>query len=157
MFAYDTNIFFKDTNIESLETTVCRELALYFDWFASNKLSLNVSKTNYMVFNMPHTHNHNFNITINNIPLQAAASVKFLGVYIDSKLNWHEHISHLCSQVAKGVGIIGRLKMILPQDVLLIALLGQALYLFKKVICSSKTCYQTYYKFCSTWTHQCIV
>ena len=71
-----------------------------------------------MVFNLPRTQNHDFKITINNIPLQPASSVNFLGVYIDSKLNWHNHISNLCSQVAKGVGIIGRLKRMLPRNVL---------------------------------------
>lgn len=92
MFADDTNIFFNDSDTQCLERTVCHELALYFDWFASNKLSLNISKTNYMVFNLPSTQNHDFKLTINNIPLKPASSVNFLGVYIDSKLNWNNHM-----------------------------------------------------------------
>ena len=115
MFADDTNIFFKDTNLKRLEQTVNNELELYFNWFASNKLSLNVSKTNFMVFNMPPGQKHDFNILINNDNLQAASYVKFLGVLIDSKLTWNDHISYLCSQVAKGVGIIGRLKHVLTK------------------------------------------
>ena len=71
-----------------------------------------------MVFNLPNYQNYNFKITINNEHLQLASSVNFLGVYIDSKLNWHNHISKLCSQVAKGVGIIGRLRRMLPNYVL---------------------------------------
>lgn len=71
-----------------------------------------------MVFNKPPGYKHGFNIVINNVNLQTASSVKFLGVFIDSKLTWHDHISHLCSQVAKSVGIIGRLKYIPPKNVL---------------------------------------
>ena len=117
LFADDTNIFFSSNNKQLLEKTVNTELTLYSDWFAANKLSLNISKTNYMAFNMNKS-NYDFNITINNQPITVAENVKFLGVYIDPNLTWHCHISHLCSQVAKGVGIIGRLKYILPKNVL---------------------------------------
>ncbi|KAJ8026573.1 hypothetical protein HOLleu_31449 [Holothuria leucospilota] len=71
-----------------------------------------------MVFNTPPGYKHGFNIVINNVNLQNASSVKFLGVFVDSKLTWNDHISHLCSQVEKGVGIIGRLKHILPKNVI---------------------------------------
>lgn len=44
--------------------------------------------------------------------------IKFLGVIIDLKLTWHEHIYYLSSHVAKGAGIISRLKYILHKSVL---------------------------------------
>ncbi|KAJ8044372.1 hypothetical protein HOLleu_07103 [Holothuria leucospilota] len=64
-----------------------------------------------MVFNNYKCNNHhNFNIYINGDKLDLVNKIKFLGVIIDSKLTWHEHIHYLSSHVAKGVGIIGRLK-----------------------------------------------
>ena len=106
LFADDTNIFFSADNPHTLEETVCKELSLYSDWFVSNKLSLNVCKTNYMVFNNK-DRNYQFNIHINNQPIAIANNVKFLGVYFDPYLKWEHHISHLCSKVARGVGILG--------------------------------------------------
>ena len=41
-----------------------------------------------------------------------------MGVYIDQNLSWYDHIGVTCSKVAKGVGIIGRMKYILPVNVL---------------------------------------
>ena len=74
--------------------------------------------TNFMVFIPTPGHTDGFSIYFNNETLPSASSVKFLRVFIDSKLTWNDHIWYLCSQVAKGVGIIGRLKDVLPENVL---------------------------------------
>ena len=72
-----------------------------------------------MVFNNHKSYEHyNFNIKINGHTLDSVNKITFLGVIIDCKLTWQEHIRHVSSQVAKGVGIIGRLKFILPKSVL---------------------------------------
>ena len=51
LFADDTNIFCSDNNLHNLMMTVNKELKKLCDWFAVNKLSLNLNKTNYMIFN----------------------------------------------------------------------------------------------------------
>ena len=50
LFADDTNIFCSNENVAVLEDTLNRELAKLFVWFSMNKLSLNLGKTNYMLF-----------------------------------------------------------------------------------------------------------
>ena len=50
LFADDTNLFCADKNINQLVTTVSTVLDKLCIWFAVNKLSLNVSKTSYMLF-----------------------------------------------------------------------------------------------------------
>lgn len=119
LLADDTNIFFSDDDPDCLGNTVCTELRNYCNWFWVNKLSVNTSKTKFMVFNNSKCNNHhNINIYINSDKLDLVNKIKFLGVIIHSKLTWHEHIHYLSSHVAKGVGIIGRLKYILPRSVL---------------------------------------
>ena len=59
-----------------------------------------------------------FNIDINGKSLQKVDCVKFLGVFIDSKLTWHEHIKYISTLVAKSVGILSKLKHILPRSIL---------------------------------------
>ena len=56
-------------------------------WFAVNKLSLNVSKTNFILFGN-RKHNEDVDITINNVKIDRVYVTKFLGVFIDSNLNW---------------------------------------------------------------------
>ena len=50
LFADDTNVFCAGDNQLELECMLNRELAKLCKWFAVNKLSLNLSKTSYMLF-----------------------------------------------------------------------------------------------------------
>ena len=51
LFADDTNIFCSNENfVAVLQDTLNRELAKLFVWFSINKLSLNLRKSNYMLF-----------------------------------------------------------------------------------------------------------
>lgn len=50
LFANDTNIFLSGSNYVRLQQTIRNDLAAFSDWLAANKLSLNVDKTNFIVF-----------------------------------------------------------------------------------------------------------
>ena len=93
------------------------DLGRFYNWFMSNKLSLNVSKTNYMVISS-RRNNYNFNISMNNVPLLKVRCTKFLGVYIDDKLLWEDHVKYISSHISRGVGILSKLKFTLPQRAL---------------------------------------
>ena len=50
LFADDTNLLYANKNLKSLETVMNNELLKVVDWLTANKLSLNVKKTNYIIF-----------------------------------------------------------------------------------------------------------
>ena len=50
IFANDTNLFCTSKDIASLGVTACDELMKLKKWFALNKLSLKMTKINYMTF-----------------------------------------------------------------------------------------------------------
>ena len=50
LFADDTNLFYSSNSLFELFTTVNSELSKLSEWFCANKLSLNVKKTNYILF-----------------------------------------------------------------------------------------------------------
>ena len=63
------------------------------EWFQTNKLSLNVSKTNYVLFNNTRVDNaDDFNLTIANESIELKNEAKLLGLYLDSKLDWNAYI-----------------------------------------------------------------
>ena len=101
LFADDTNIFCSNENIEVLQDTLNRELAQLFVWFSINKLSLNLGKTNYMLFRSrpPDLELH---LKINNadIPKTKVTATKFLGIIIDDRLNWKPHIQSVKSKLS---------------------------------------------------------
>ena len=81
-------------------------------WFAVNKLSLNVSKTNVMIFSNCSIR-ENINIRINNRVMDGVHVTKFLGVLVDEKLNWKKHITLVCSKLSKSIGVIHKASRLL--------------------------------------------
>ena len=108
-------MFFTGSDHEQLESLVSKELGKFHDWFDANKLSLNIDKTNYMVFSV---NKPTFNINMNGRPIRRVESTKFLGVFIDSHLSWCEHICYISNQISKSIGIMSKLKYMLPQKIM---------------------------------------
>ena len=85
-------------------------------WCDVNKLSINFSKTNFMIIKSPQKRlNTPINVSIqdnggNTFPLERKDHVKYLGVLIDDKINWKQHISFVCSRVARNSGIFFKLR-----------------------------------------------
>ena len=94
LFADDTNIFYSSDSLHDLQTTVNAELSKLFAWFSVNKLSLNLTKTNYILFQnrLP---DEELKLIINNTELPRVTVVQFLGIIIDEKLNWKTQIQSL--------------------------------------------------------------
>ena len=86
---------------------VNNELSKLNEWFSINKLSLNVKKTDFMVFGNKHI-NETLKIRINNEDIVKVSETKFLGIYIDFRLNWKKHIQNISNKVSKCIAIIYR-------------------------------------------------
>ena len=80
-------------------------------WFQSNRLSLNASKSNYQIFARNCV--SDLNMTLQNTLIERKASVRYLGVYVDENLKWHNHIAYVVSTISRNLGIMGRAKYLL--------------------------------------------
>ena len=91
-FADDTNLLIINKSLKRLNELLNIDLKNLTNWLNANKTSLNVSKTELIIFK-PKRKPLNFNIKIklNGKRLHPTDSVKYLGVKIDSKLNWKSH------------------------------------------------------------------
>ena len=58
-------------------------------------------------------------LSINQMPLTRVFKSKFLGVIIDDKLTFKDHIAHVSSKVAKGIGILCKARRVLNRDSLI--------------------------------------
>ena len=54
--------------------------------------------------------------TFNTIPAAQTSHQKHLGLYLDGKLNFNHHIKGVISKVNKRIGIIRKLRSILPRN-----------------------------------------
>ena len=120
LFADDTYLMLSETNLKELESRVNEELKNLNEWFCRNKLSVNYSKTKFMIINkIPHKSiDEPFKIALNGAVLERTESVKYLGVFIDEKLNWSVHTNHLSLQLAKLTGIFFRLRNYVSKETL---------------------------------------
>ena len=99
MFADDTNIFSTGNNLSELRESLNADPVNIEEWLRCNRLSLNVLKTNYMVFTMKNKLSHHVDIIVNNVRIEKVYVTKFLGVQIGSKLNWKNHIEYTCKKI----------------------------------------------------------
>ena len=107
LFADDTNLLAADRDLENLIQILNTELDKLSQWFKANKLSLNIKKTNFMVFGKRKTVNRRkIQLKIDGVEIDQATQTKFLGVYIDNKLNWDEHVRQITKKVATGIWIL---------------------------------------------------
>ena len=113
MFADDTNLFLTGKSINEVENEMNSELAKVNIWFQANLLSLNVKKTSYMIFG--NSKNKTANIYIDNILLNRQYDTKFLGVILSANLKWNKHIDVVVSKASKNIGIIAKVRHLLPQ------------------------------------------
>lgn len=117
LFADDTNLLYADKNLKSLETIVNCELSKVVGWLIANKLSLNIKKTNYIIFH-PYQKRIVFDICIKVydsrtktfFDLERKVHVKCLGVIIDQHLSWKHHINYIALKISRNIGIISRLR-----------------------------------------------
>ena len=90
LFADDTTLYKASQNLNYLKWCLEHDLRLLTDWFDSNKLTLNLDKTQLLVIgnkNIPTT----FQLEVRNIKIKPMKKVKFLGVWVDDKLTWQSH------------------------------------------------------------------
>ena len=126
LFADDTNLLYADKNLKSLESTVNAEIFRVYNWLIANKLSLNIKKSNFVIFRPRQKKlNHQVNLKVfdhhNNsyISLECKNYVKYLlGLLIDENLSWKYHIAHIASKINKTIGIIASLRHFVPVNTL---------------------------------------
>ena len=119
MFADDSNLFVSGKNLDSLQHQVITALGDISRWLAANRLSLNVKKTNFMLFtSMKKSLRPNLNINIMGEEIHEVEHTKFLGIILDNHLNWKEHIKYLTSKMAKSVGIFAKTRKYFNKAVL---------------------------------------
>ena len=107
LFADDTNIFYSHKDPNFLNTIVNTELDKLSSWFQANRLSINVKKSNFVIFKSAQNRQHlDFSFFIDNNQIDRVEEVVFLGVILDQNLNWKSHIHNVARKVSKSLGII---------------------------------------------------
>ena len=87
------------------------ELSIVDEWLKANRLTLNTKKTKYVVFGTRHTLEHevpDLNITIGNERIKRVSNLKYLGMVLDDKLTFDEHVNQTYTKASQKLGILHR-------------------------------------------------
>ena len=108
-------------NIDTISSEMNKEIKKITDWLAVNKLSLNASKTKFMVF---HYYQEVIadkdvpQLKIGNIDIERVKEFNFLGLSINENLTWSSHAKKISNKISRIIGIMNRLKRFLPLSAL---------------------------------------
>jgi hypothetical protein len=87
------------------------ELEKLTNWIETNKLSLNIKKSKFMIFSTIRKQFHYIpNIKLDGSSLEQSEFFKYLGVLLDRNLSWKFHINVICKKLSKNIGMISKLR-----------------------------------------------
>ena len=114
LFADDTTVFCTGSDLEKMYECINSDLDNLNDWFKANQLSVNPSKTKYILFTKRcGVDDQMHNLYIEGTILERVPCTKFLGLYIDEHLSWKQHIDHCKKKMSSGIYAMNMAKHIL--------------------------------------------
>ena len=114
--------FTSHKDLSTLNNIMNNGLSKLNTWFKSNKLSLNLKKTNYMLLGTRNKTNQSkdkFKLSIDDTEVKEVSTFKFLGITVDQNLTWKNHVDDLAKKCSRSIDILHKVKQFLPESALL--------------------------------------
>jgi len=107
LYADDTTFINTADNITQLNLLAKHTISEAAVWFATNGFLLNETKTQSMICTL-----NSFDVS--NVEDGMVNSSKFLGIFLDNKLKWHQHIDHISSKLSRSIYLLKKLTFCIP-------------------------------------------
>ena len=118
-FADDTNLLIKNNSLKQLKKYLNHDLRKLDKWLKVNKISLNNSKTELIIFRHPNKKiNYDLKIKLNGKRLYPSNVVKYLGIFLDSHLNWNYNSEFLATKLCRANGMLKKIRHYVPINIL---------------------------------------
>ena len=115
-FADDTTVYTTADNILNLLTILKDETSIILNWFKTNEMKSNGDKCHLIIGNTNKNYNSLGFIYIENEFIESEDTVELLGVKIDSKLNFNEHVINLVKKGSQKLHALARISKFLCED-----------------------------------------
>ena len=119
MYADDTSTSCEVISVHDITVKVIPDLVKLCDWLKSNKLSLNMIKTEFMIIESTHNvlqFGDLIAIRIDDQLIKLVAHVKYLGIIVDDRLTWKEHVDYISKKICRNLGAIKRSRQCVTVD-----------------------------------------
>ena len=118
-YADDTCLLNKNKSLKRLKKLLNLDLKILTAWLKANKISLNASKTEILIFRNPKKPlNYDLKLKLDGHRLYQSKYVKYLGVLIDPYLRWDYHIKTLAPKLSRAVGMLAKMRHFLTTEIL---------------------------------------
>ena len=119
-FADDTNLLYINESLKTLCKKVNYDLKGISNWLNANRLSLNVNKTEFVIFRSPRKSidSIEINIKLNGKRLYPSSYIKYLGVLIDEHLSWKHHINELIIKLNRSNSLLSKIRHYVKESTL---------------------------------------
>ena len=104
--------------MKTIQKKVNQDLKSLCTWLRANKISLNASKTELIIFRDPRKKLSDLKLKIDGKKLVPCSSVKYLGVYLDCHLNWHVHRAELSTKLSRASGMLSKIRYYVNKETL---------------------------------------
>lgn len=125
LFADDSTVVIESENksMSLYENEINDTISSIINWMTNNNLKINLSKTKIMWFSQRKA-TPQLNINYKGTPLSTTEKAKFLGVTIDTKLNWKAHSEELNKRLSTSSYVLWKLSYVVNSDALVTAYHG---------------------------------
>ena len=126
MFADDTSLNQEIKTASDIEDNLIPAFAKVCDWLRNNNLSLHAIKMEVMIIGSHHRVRRLDNtpestpyiVQVGDMMIKRVTKVKYLGLVVDENLSWDEHVEYISKTISRNIGIIKRMRSILPHELL---------------------------------------
>ena len=119
LFADDSTFYMSGGKPTELINMANIELKKFSNWCLANKLTVNTTKTYYMLFTKTITYYQPLpNLTILNDDISQVDKIKFLGINFDKNLTFKHHLSSICLKLSRTISLLHKVKHFAPNNVL---------------------------------------
>ena len=103
-----------------MQSIINTELTNVHNWLCVNRLSLNIEKSNFVIFHPPQkTISYNFELIINDKHLNQENCIKYLGIFIGSNLNWKSQIKSIIKKIKRSIGVLSKIRYYVDTAILI--------------------------------------
>ena len=143
MYADDTSATTAIRDLSDITSQVIPDLIKISDWLKANRLNLNILKTEFMLIGT------NWNLSkigdllalrISNDLIKRVHKAKYLGLVIDDKLSWKEHIGYILTKIRRNIGYNETYQDCIPRD--------SRILLYRTLV-------EPYFRYCNTTWGNC--
>ena len=118
-YADDTCLLIKNKSLKKIKKQLNLDLRVLTSWLKANKIYLNASKTEILIFRNPKKQiDYDLKLSLDGHRLYPSKYVKYLGILIDPHLNWSYHVKILAPKLSRSVGMLAKMRHFVSKEVL---------------------------------------